>query len=127
MLLLVPYRQNNDICAKWNKEIAILLVSPLHHCMSPQSKEITATGFHVYCSMLTFPNSESLSLQLTSVLPVTCYVAVLWPELWLQCQLIDCFQGCSGGNNQTQSQRCFLCHDIDNSIITRAVTGMGFN
>ena len=28
--------------------------------------------------------NETLSLQLTSILQVTGYVAVLWPELWLQ-------------------------------------------
>ena len=49
-----------------------------------------------YCSMFTFPDSKTLSLQLTSVLPVTCYVAVLWPELWLQCQSADCIRAYSG-------------------------------
>ena len=39
---------------------------------------------------------HSLSLQLTSVLPVTCYAAVLWPELRLQWQSADCLWGCSG-------------------------------
>ena len=29
-------------------------------------------------------DSKTLSLILTSVLPVTCYVPVLWPEIWLQ-------------------------------------------
>ena len=32
----------------------------------------------------------SNSLQLTSILPGTCYLAVLWPELQLQCQLGHC-------------------------------------
>ena len=32
----------------------------------------------------------SISLQLTSVLPVTGYVAVLWPQLWLQWQSEHC-------------------------------------
>ena len=34
--------------------------------------------------LFTFSDNKTLSLQLTSVLPVTCYAAVLWPELWLQ-------------------------------------------
>ena len=28
----------------------------------------------------------ALSLQLTLVLSMTCFLAVLWPELWLRCQ-----------------------------------------
>ena len=38
----------------------------------------------------------SISLQLTSVLPVTCYVAVLWPEFSPQWQSDHCLWGCSG-------------------------------
>ena len=49
-----------------------------------------------YCSTLTFPDSKTLSLQLTSILPVTCCVAVLWPELWLQLEPDHCGLGCSG-------------------------------
>ena len=64
--------------------------------MSPQSKEVIANDFHAYCSILTFPASKILSLKLTSVLSVTCYAAVLWPELWLQYQSVDCSRGCSG-------------------------------
>ena len=37
----------------------------------------------------------TLSLQLTSVLPVTCYGAVLWPELWLQWRSDHCLRGYS--------------------------------
>ena len=37
-----------------------------------------------------------LSLQLTSILPVTCYLAVLWPELWLQWKSGHWFRGYSG-------------------------------
>ena len=43
-----------------------------------------------------FPGNKTLSFQLTSVLPMTCYVAVLWPELWLQCQSDYCSWGYSG-------------------------------
>lgn len=35
------------------------------------------------------------SLQLTSTLPLTCYVAVLWPELWFQFLSNHCIRGCS--------------------------------
>ena len=49
-----------------------------------------------YSSTFTFSDNKTLILQLTSVFPVTCYVPVLWPELWLQCQSDDCFWGCSG-------------------------------
>ena len=70
---------------------------------------------------LTFPDNKTLSLQLTSVLLVTCYVPVLWPELWLQCQLDHCFWGCSGvypdmNTLELDSQfhikqiPCFCCH-----------------
>ena len=31
-----------------------------------------------------------VSLELTSVLSVTCYVAALWPELWLQWKSDHC-------------------------------------
>ena len=31
----------------------------------------------------------------TSALPVTCYAAVHWPELWLHCQSDYCGRGCS--------------------------------
>ena len=48
------------------------------------------------CVTLTYPDNKTLSLQLTSVLPVTCYVSVLWPELWLQSQSDHWLQGCSG-------------------------------
>ena len=41
---------------------------------------------HIYQPSHAVPDSKTLSLQLTSVLPGTCYLAVLWPELWLQCQ-----------------------------------------
>ena len=45
---------------------------------------------------LMFPGSKTLSLQLTSALPVTCCVAVLWTELWLQWRSVDCLWSCSG-------------------------------
>ena len=41
-------------------------------------------------------DGKTLSLQLTSILPVTCYAAVLWPDPWLQCQSDHCLWGCSG-------------------------------
>jgi len=41
-------------------------------------------------------DGKTLSLQLTSILPVTCYVAVLWPDLWLQWQSDHCLWDCSG-------------------------------
>ena len=39
----------------------------------------------MYSLTYTFSDNQTLSLQLTSVLPVTCFVPVFWPELWLQC------------------------------------------
>ena len=42
----------------------------------------------VQCSL--FLITKTLSFKLTSALPMTCYVGVLWPELWLQCQSVDC-------------------------------------
>ena len=39
---------------------------------------------------------NGVSVQLTSVLPVTYYVAVLWPEIWLQCQSDQWFWRYSG-------------------------------
>ena len=54
--------------------------------------------------MFTFPDSKTLSLQLTSDLPVTCYPVVLWPELWLQCQSVDCVRGCSGIQSDTTNK-----------------------
>ena len=63
---------------------------------------------------LTFPDNKTLSLQLTSVLPVTCYAAVLWPELWLQCQSDHCIWGCSGVCRHELDPQfqipCFCCH-----------------
>ena len=37
-----------------------------------------------------------ISLQLTSILSVTCLVVVLWPELWLQWRSKNCGRDCSG-------------------------------
>ena len=41
-------------------------------------------------STLTFSDSKTLSSQLTLTLPVTCYVSVLQPELWLECWSDHC-------------------------------------
>ena len=41
-------------------------------------------------------DGKTLSLQLTSILPVTCYLAVLWPELWLQWKSGHWFRGYNG-------------------------------
>ena len=41
-------------------------------------------NLYMYCSTL------------TSVLPVTCFAAMLWPELWLQWRSDYCGLGCSG-------------------------------
>ena len=61
----------------------------------------TLTEPMVLGSALTFSDSKKLSSQLTSVLPVTCSVAVLWPELWLQWQSDRCLWGCSGIREHT--------------------------
>ena len=41
-------------------------------------------------------DGKTFSLHLTSIFPVTCYAAVLWPDLWLQWQSDHCLWGCSG-------------------------------
>ena len=46
--------------------------------------------------LFTFSDNKTLSLQLTSVLPVTCYIPVLWTEQWLQWQSDHWLWGCSG-------------------------------
>ena len=43
-----------------------------------------------------FSSWASISLQLTSIFPVTCYFAVLWPQLQLQWQSGHCLWGYSG-------------------------------
>ena len=42
------------------------------------------------------------SLQLTSILSVTCFVAVIWSELWLQWKSKNCGRHCSGGYTYMQ-------------------------
>ena len=49
----------------------------------------------VQCSHFLIERHSSFILKLTSVLPMTYYVAVLWPELWLQCWSVDWGWGCS--------------------------------
>ena len=39
---------------------------------------------------------------LTSILPMTCFVAVLLPELWLQWRSKNCSRHCSGGYTRRQ-------------------------
>ena len=68
-----------------------------------------------YSLTFTFSDNKTLSLQLTSVLSVICYVAVFWPELWLQCQSDHCLWGCSGVCRHEQIHNspqipCFCCH-----------------
>ena len=73
-----------------------------------------------YSLILTFPDNKTLSLQLTSVLPVTCFVAVFLPELWLQSQSDHCLWGCSGYADMNTLELdpqfhikqipCFCCH-----------------
>ena len=63
--------------------------------------------------------NEILSLQLTLVLWVTCSVAVLWPELWLQCQSHQYVWDYSGRHRRVNiSQMKEFCMQ---SILTRWV------
>ena len=48
-------------------------------------RKILYETYIVFCKALNI-------LQLTSVLPATCFDAVLWPELWLQWQSDQCVQ-----------------------------------
>ena len=78
----------------------------------------------MYSLILTFPDNKTLSLQLTSVLPVTCYATVRWQELWHQWQSDHCLWGCSGvGRQELDSQfhikqiPGFCCYGNDNSSL----------
>ena len=48
------------------------------------------------------------SSQLTSILSVTCFVAVLWPDLRLQWRSKNCGRHCSGGYTYMQTVTDFL-------------------
>ena len=71
-----------------------------------------------------FLTSETLRFQLTSVLAVTCYVAILWPELWLQWKSDHCERGCSGVSSDINTleldpiYRAKLTVGIKNSNLT---------
>ena len=54
-----------------NQHVAIICPSTTYHGKMRQP-DLTA---------LTVPFRASISLQLTLVFPMTCYLAVLWPEL----------------------------------------------
>ena len=57
-----------------------------HKSMAPQSQMSSTTVMkELNLQYLQFSRA-SISFQLTSILPVTCFVVVLWPELWLQWQ-----------------------------------------
>ena len=45
---------------------------------------------HLHYSARCEHDSKTLSLQLTSILQVSCFALVFWPELWLQCQWDHC-------------------------------------
>ena len=58
--------------------------------------------------------TDFFNLRLTSILSVSGYVAVLWPELWLQCQSDQCLRGCSGAYLDMKTLEfkqipCFCC------------------
>ena len=63
-------------------------------------------------STYTFLFRASISLQLTSILPVTCFVAVLWPELWLQQKSENYGRHCCGDNMHAESKPYTLLFQV---------------
>ena len=68
----------------------------LHLCQWNEVQGDHSQWFSWILFNLMFPGNKTLSLQLTSALPVTCCVVALWTELWLQWRSVDCLWSCSG-------------------------------